>query len=162
MDGAGLIDNKIIKRFINGFYTTENFQPELLCQKIYPQSYISLSSILSKKLIIGSIPKKAIYAVKLGRKKELDNGELKLRYFSISKELFFGWKVKNGIKYASNEKAFVDLLYYYQRGLKLSFNIYSDVNSSLLQPSKIRQILKKYKNKKFCTFVSKVLESYEY
>ncbi len=156
------IECKIIKRFINGFYLSDNFDPELLCQKIYPESYLSLGTILAKNLIIGSVPQMTIYAVKLGRNKEFNNCGIRIIYFSISKDLFLDFEFKNGIKYASKEKAFLDLLYYYQKGFVPSFNIYSDLNLSLLKRSKVDSLLTNYNNVKFRSFVQKLLDDYEY
>jgi len=154
------IKNKIIKRFINGFYINDSPNLEVLSQKIYPNSYISLGNILAKNLVIGSIPEKTIYAVKLGRTKEFSNDQIRIKYFSICKDFFLDFEIKNGIKYASPEKAFIDLFYYYQKGFKASFNIFSDINISLLNISKIEVLLESYKNKKFKTFVLGVVGEY--
>lgn len=150
----------IVKRYCNGFYITDSYSPEFLCQKIYPESYLSLTTVLAKELVTGSVPKKTIYAVKLGRNRIFDNGELKIVYFSIKKELFFAWKIVNGVRYASKEKALVDLLYYFQKGFKPSVNIYSDLFLDRINRNEIRNILKKYKNNKFKAFVRGLLEQY--
>lgn len=150
----------LLARFINGFYIAENFSPEVLAQKIYPDSYLSLGTALAKNLVIGSVPKKTIYAVKTGKKRIFDNGKLRIIYFGIQENLSFGWKLDGQIKWATPEKAFIDLLYYYQKGFTPSFNIFSDLNLNNLQVDLVKKLLTSYKNKKFRAFVMGVIDSY--
>ncbi|MHC4873169.1 MAG: hypothetical protein ACYTFY_15105, partial [Planctomycetota bacterium] len=58
-----------------------------------------------------------------------------------------------GVKKAQPEKAFLDCLYYYQSGKKYFFNIFEDINISLLNEKRLFSFLKKYKNPKFRRFV---------
>ena len=146
-----------LSRFKQGFYVTEPYNPLALACRIYPQSYISLGTILAENLLIGSIPAKTVYAVKPGRTKEFKNRDLTLKYLGIQPELIFGIERRNGISRALPEKAFLDTLYFYQKGLHLSFNIYEDIDISKLNCSKILQWLEKYKNPKFRTFVKGIL-----
>lgn len=151
---------RILKRFIKGIYLGEKFSSELLVQKLYPESYLSLGTALARSLIIGSIPEKTFYAVKPGRSRIFDNGELRIQFFSISKALFFGWIQNGASRIATPEKAFLDLLYYYQKGFQPSFHIYSDLNIQLLNQEKIFEFLEQYKNPKYRMFVKNFLKNY--
>jgi opacity protein-like surface antigen len=152
-------ENKIIFRFCKGYYITENFSIETLSAKINPESYISFGYILAKELIIGSIPKYTLPCVKLGRKREYANSTYKIKYFTIKQDFFFGYQIKAGVKYASKEKAFLDVLYYYQKGTRFSFDIFSDINIERLNINTIYEYLKKYKNPKFIQFVKGYLDA---
>ncbi len=146
-----------LSRFKQGFYTTDYFNPLALACRIYPDAYISLGTVLAENLIIGSIPAKTVYAVRPGRNKEFTNRDLTLLYLSIQPELIFGTERINGITKALPEKAFLDTLYFYQKGLPLSFNIYEDIETSKLDSTKILLWLERYKNPKFRTFVKGIL-----
>ena len=54
---------------------------------------------------------------------------------------------------ATKEKAFLDTLYFYQKGTRFYFDIYSDIDISQLDRSIIFKYLKSYKNPKFIKFV---------
>lgn len=156
-----LENENILTRFRKGFYVTEKFNPELLASRIYPDSYISCGTVLAKQLIIGSIPLKTIYAVKIGRNKEFEGAGLRIHYFGIKPELLFEITVENGIRYASTEKAFVDTLYFYQKGEQFSFDPFSDINIALLNWEKIESILEHYRNPRFKSFVKGMIRSDE-
>ena len=153
-----LTKNNILSSFCRGFYITKNFDIEQLSSKINENSYISFGNILAKTLIIGSIPKYTLTCVKLGRKRVYKYSNYKIIFLSIAQHLFFGYETIEGINYALKEKAFLDTLYYYQKGYKFSFNIYHDINIKLLDKNLIYSFLKKYKNSKFIIFVKKYLD----
>jgi len=153
-----LIENKVIKKFSRGYYVTESFNIEHLSAVIVETSYISLNSILAKELIIGSVPKYKLSCVKTGRNREYTDGAAAIKYFSISEKLFFGYSTIEGINYADKEKAFIDTLYFYQKGNKFSFNIFEDINVSKLDTGLVLTYLKEYKNPKFVNFVKGYLD----
>jgi hypothetical protein len=148
-----LENEHIVRRFRQGFYVSEQFNPDLLTCRIYPDAYISCGTVLAKKLVIGSIPSKTIYAVKVGRNKDFTGFGIRLHYFGIKPELVFDINVENGIRYASAEKAFVDTLYFYQKGEQFSFDPFSDINITLLNKEKIVAILDHFQNPRFVSFV---------
>jgi hypothetical protein len=150
---------RILRRFRQGFYVAEQFNPELLACRIYPDSYISCGTVLAKNLIIGSIPSKTIYAVKAGRNKEFTGFGLRIHYFGIKSELIFDITIENGIRYASAEKAFVDTLYFYQKGERISFDPFSDVNIAMLNKENIAAILEHYRNQHFVSFVKGIIRN---
>lgn len=150
---------KIISRFSRGLYVTPSRNLEAVSQKICPDSYISFGNVLARAMLIGSIPEKKIYAVKTGKTRLYENTMGTILQLGIKKELFFGYKIKNGIAYAEPEKAYLDALYFYQKGQKFSFNIFSDIYVELLDKKKINKYLKVYKNPKFIKFVQGVLNA---
>ena len=147
----------VLARFKREFYVTEKFNLETLSQRLYPDSYISLGTVLARHLLIGSIPAKTIYAVKTGRNRIFSSTVGNLVYCGIAPHLMFAFAYENGIRYATAEKAFLDTLYFYQKGFRFSFNIFEDIDVSPLDMKKIRGLLKRYRNPKFVTFVKGVL-----
>jgi hypothetical protein len=144
-------------RFKREFYVTEDFKLEMLSQRLYPDSYISLGTVLARRMLIGSIPAKTVYAVKTGRKRTFNSPVGNLVYCGIAPHLIFGCEYENGLRYATAEKAFLDTLYFYLKGFHFSFNLFEDIAISLLDMRKVRDLLKRYKNPKFITFVKGVL-----
>jgi predicted transcriptional regulator of viral defense system len=156
-----LIKEGYIKQYIRGIYVVDKFSPEVLCSKIYPDSYISFGNVLATNLIIGSIPAKSIKAVRVGRNRKFSALSLRISYLAINSGLNFGFNVQeNGVRVATPEKAFLDVLYFYLRGEKYSFNIFQDLNTERLNINLIKKYLKEYKNKKFVKFVNNYLAKY--
>ncbi len=150
---AQLEKQKILTRFTRGYYVTPDFSLEVLSQRVCPQSYISCGNVLAKNLVIGSIPAKTITAIKIGKNKIYKSPIGTLVYFGIAPHLFFGFETQKGISFANKEKAFLDTLYFYQRGHKFSFNIFQDINIKSLDVKTIQRYLKFYKNPKVVKFV---------
>ena len=69
----------------------------------------------------------------------------------------FGIKTERGVKIADNERAFMDTLYYYKKGMKFNFNPYCDMNVELLDLEKVIEYLGNYKNPNFTGFVRSVI-----
>lgn len=156
-----LINEGYLRQYIRGVYVAEEFSPEVLCAKIYPDSYISFGNVLAKNLVIGSIPAKSIKAVRVGRNRKFSGLNLNISYLGISPVLNFGFIADNkGVRFATPEKAFLDMLYFYMRGEKYSFNIFQDINLERLDLKLIKKYLKNYKNQKFIKFVNNYLETY--
>jgi hypothetical protein len=158
-----LIEAKFLFKFMRGIYVTKDFNINFLSKRLYPNSVISLATVLADELIIGSVPDKTVYALKLGASKTIKSPLGNLYYFGLSdiKLLTLGVYFKKGLSYADREKAFIDTLYFYQSGHSFYFNIYSDLNLDILDKNKIMQYLTNYRNPKFVSFVKGVLnESY--
>jgi hypothetical protein len=143
----------VIKRFIKGIYISENFDMQTLSQKICPDSYISFENVLAKNMIIGTVPQNYLKAVKIGKKRIYKKSNLSIVHVGITPNLYFGFETVKGINLAVKEKAFLDTLYYYQKGMKFYFDIYSDMNIQLLDNKIVNKFLKKYENPKFTKFV---------
>jgi len=152
-------DADIIKVFCRGFYVAKDFDIQVLSQRICPDSYISFGTVLAKKLLIGSVPKYRLLAVKLGQNRIYQNSDFQIEQLAIKPELFTGYENINGVNIATPEKAFLDTLYYYQKGMKFSFDIYSDIDYDGLDRKKLIEYLKLYKNKNYVTFVNGVINA---
>ncbi len=110
-------------------------------------------------MLIGSVPEKTLYSIKTGKSRTYSNKNLNIVFLGIKQELFFGFNYVNGVAFASPEKAFLDTLYYYQKGQRFSFDIFSDINTSKLNQNLIDKYLEKYKNPKFVSFVKGYLKN---
>lgn len=151
-----------LTRACRGFYVTKKFDLERLSARLCPDSAISFGNVLAQEMVIGSIPQKTVYAVKRGKSRtyRLPTGQIVHLGFTggQNSNAWFGYDVyKQGVRYADKEKAFLDTLYFYQLGHRFSFNVYSDINVSVLDSKKIEEYLRKYKNPKFKQFVKGVL-----
>lgn len=151
----------IIQKYIRGFYVTKAFNPQILSQKISPESYLSFETILSKHIVIGTIPISRISAVKLGKSKKYQSAKIEIEHLATSQKTFFGYFEKSGLKEADSEKALIDTLYFYVKGRKATFDIYSDLNMAKLNRGKIEKYLESYSNPKFLKFVYGVLDAYK-
>lgn len=147
----------VLTRFTRGFYVSASFNLEFLSQRICENSYLSLATILSKNLLIGSVPRQTVFAVKVGRSRSYKSKLGNIFIFGLSEHLYFGFQTVDGINVADSEKAFLDTLYFYQKGFKPYFNIYQDIAIDLLDKKKIKAYLKHYKNDRFVKFVEGVL-----
>ena len=153
-----LIENGFLEQFSRAFYVTPNFNPWVLSMRLCPESYISLSTILAKNNLIGTISQKTLYAVKIGKGRNYQSPFLQILHVGITESLFFGFERKEGIQIADSEKAYLDTLYFYQFGHHFSFNVFSDIYRSDLDRKKLMQYLSKYKSPKFVSFVEGILE----
>lgn len=143
----------VLSRFSRGFYVAQGFDPLVLSQRLCPASYISFGNVLAKQLIIGSVPRYRVRAAKVGPKRIYSNKEIRIEHLSLKKELSFGYEVVGGVKMALPEKAVLDTLYFYRRGIRFSFDIYSDIDYSQLDRVIINEYLRKYNNPVFIDFV---------
>lgn len=154
-----LLKTGVLNRFCRGFYVTKEFDLEWLSQKISPSSAISLGSVLAREMLIGSIPQKSVTAVKIGRSRVYESELGRIVHLGLAQSLWFGYAIqKGGLRIASKEKAFLDTLYFYQSGHRLSFNIFSDVQTDKLDRKIVNSYLKKYKNPRFRKFVEGILD----
>lgn len=154
---AKLEKENLISRLSRGMYLTPAGNLEVASQKICSRSYISFGNVLAQAMLIGSVPIKTVYAVKIGKSRIYKGPMGNILQLGITPNLFFGYEIKNGVAYANCEKAFLDTLYFYQKGKKFSFNVLSDIYVNLLDQKKLKEYLKKYKNPRFTKFVQRIL-----
>jgi len=147
-----LVASDIIEKFCRNYYVTNKFNLLVLSQRITQDSYISFGTILAKELLIGSIPEFRVQAVRKGLTRKYSNDKYFVEQLQIKDELFMGFNTINGINMATPEKAFIDTLYYYQKGVRFSFDIYSDIDTESLNKNLIEKYLRQY-NSKFQVFV---------
>jgi len=151
--GAG-----ILQRYCRGVYTTKEFKPTMLAQKIRTDSYLSLESALAKYLMIGTVPQFKLSCLSTLPGAEF-TGEPTISYGQISEEMCFGFDtLVDGTRIADREKALLDTLYFYLKGRKYFFNLFQDVDTSQVNRKKLNRYLNLYKNPKFKTFVRSYLD----
>ena len=139
-----LVQSKDLIKIKNSIYAAKNATLASIATRIFPNAYISTGTVLAKYNIIGSIPEKKIQLIDTG-KPRIFNSELgTIQALSIKPELFFGFERINGVLIATPEKAYLDTCYYYYKGKKFSFDLDTDINTSLLNIKLINQYLKKY------------------
>ena len=141
-----------LQRFIKGIYVTQQFDAQVLSQKICPESYISFGNILAEHLIIGILPRNQIDAIKPGRTKTYAGPSCTIRQLGSIDHILFGYETIRGIRKATPEKALLDTLYFHQHGIQFPFDVYSDVNWGYINQEKILLHLQRYKNPKFVAF----------
>ncbi len=151
-----LIEAGVIRRFCQGVYVSPEFDWEVLSQTLAPDSYVSFEFVLSKNLLIGVRPDREIKAVKVGKKRVYQNEVGRIIHLGIKPELFFGFNIIQGVKVAEVEKAWLDTLYFHQRGYSFSFDIFSDVDLSKINKRKLKGFLKRYENSKFRSFAERL------
>jgi len=154
-----LLEHGILRRFCRGWYVTEGLDLATLSQRLAPKSYVSFSTVLARKLIVGPSPEEKIVAVKVGRPRRYASDGLVIEHVSVNKELFFGFSVQEGVCFADAEKAFLDTLYFHLRGRRYPFDIYSDMAVDRLDEGKVREYLRRYRNPKFVAFAEGILMS---
>jgi hypothetical protein len=154
-----LVNNKILSRFCRGFYVRENFNIGILSQKIDPDSYISFTNVLGRVCVVGQIAGNSITAVSAKPRPRAFTSCLgSIKYVTIDQKLMdFGIKREGNLWIAEEERAFLDVLYFYNKGMKFNFNIYSDINIGQMNIEKILIYLNRYKNPNFVEFVRSVI-----
>lgn len=150
-----LVKEGALIKIQRGFYVTDNPDLWILATRLKRRSYISMDSILANAGLIGTLPEKSVSCVQVdGKKQNITTPFGVLRYFSIKESLAFGIStLSNGVPVADNEKAYLDLLYYYTKGAGFVIDPRSEVNLRKLNREKIELYLKKYRNPKFVSFV---------
>ncbi|HBC88730.1 MAG TPA: hypothetical protein DCZ94_17450 [Lentisphaeria bacterium] len=154
-----LVEMKVIYRFCRGIYVRKECSLEILSRKIDPDSYISLFTVLARTCIIAQVPDRYLVAVSPKPRPRIFSGNFgTVRFVTMDSNMFgFGIKTDGGVRIADNERAFIDTLYYYKKGMKLNFNPYCDMNVDLLDLEKLMEYLENYKNLNFTGFVRSVI-----
>ena len=152
---TGLIEERLLVKVMRGLYATPATSLAVISNRINPDSYISTGTVLARNMIIGSVPAYKIQAIKVGRPRvyKFDTGIIE--HLSIAPNLFLGFSLCNGLKYASSEKAFIDACYYRYKGKSFSFDLGSDVDLDALDSTLIAQYLTRYE-KRFVMFFRKI------
>jgi Transcriptional regulator, AbiEi antitoxin len=148
----------VLRRFCRGWYTTDPFDPERLSQHLVPGSYISFGRILSRELLIGTQSPHQVLCLHTGRSRAFLHLGYEIRFLHVAPHLDFGWHIADGRRIADREKAALDTLYFHLRGRRFAFDIYSDIDFSRLDSSRVKDYLQRYRNPKFKTFAKRVME----
>ena len=154
-----LTENGYLMRFCRGLYVAEEFDLEVVSQKLSETSYISFGSVLAEHLAIGSIPEFQIEAVKSGKTRTYSFDKYKIKQYGTKTSLDFGVTRVDGVRKADLERAILDCLYFHLHGTKFYFDIYSDINWDKVDKKKLMTYLSSnYKNEKFISFVKGIIE----
>jgi predicted transcriptional regulator of viral defense system len=149
----------VLSRFCRGFYVTPGFDPLVLSQRLSPDSYVSFGNALARHLLIGSVPRYRIRAAKPGPKRVYTNGEYRIEHLGLKPELVFGYEVVDGVRIALPEKAVLDTLYLYRRGVRFSFDVYTDIDYSRLDGDLVRKYLGEYRNPVFVDYARRLTDA---
>lgn len=142
----------------NRLYVTQAPNLKVLASKLEPQSYVTADVVLADGLLIGSIPGTLTCAYPGNKRKIFETPFGQVRFLSIKKELIFGVQaIKQGVRVADVEKAYLDLLYFYQKGSRFVCDPFQDIKVWKINQKKINQYLKTYTNPRFIKFVKNSL-----
>lgn len=147
---AGVREGFLVK-VKQGVYALPTASLASISQRLAPQSYVSTGTILAKALVIGSIPSRRIQAVKVGRSRIYRCTLGVVEHVSVKKDLFFGYETRDGICFATPEKAFLDVCYFLSKGRRFSFDPMQDINLSALNGKRVREYLSAY-DRRFTTY----------
>ena len=143
----------VLVKVKRGLYALPTASLAAVSQRIEPASYISTGTVLARDAIIGSIPARRIQAVKVGRPRTYRCDLGIVEHLSIKPDLFCGYEIRDGIRYATPEKAFLDVCYFLFKGHAFSFDPFGDVALDLLDAALMRSYLEAY-DQRFRSFFS--------
>ncbi len=153
-----LIQAGVLRRFLRGWYVAEAFDLATLSQRLATDSYISFGNVLAGALLIGTRPERQVMAVKIGRTRIYRALGFEILHLTIAEHLSFGHGALDGVQFADGEKAVLDVLYFHLRGQRFFFDPFSDIDFSRLDPKRLREYLVHYRNPKFISFASNLLQ----
>jgi hypothetical protein len=153
-----LVEGAVVARFSRGVYVSPDFDPGVLASRIIDRCYLSLGTVLARELMIGSVPARTVYAVRVGRNRTFAGPGLTIEYVGIDESLFFGYEAHEAVRYATPEKALLDTLYFHLRGRRFSFDIYQDIDIARIDRGRVREWLTRYRNPRYVSFVKGYLD----
>lgn len=152
---AKLVATGTLVKIKRGIYATPVATLTAMSSRIDPNSYISTGTVLAQRAIIGSIPAKRIQAVKVGRPRTYCCDQGVIEHLSIDPKYYFGFESRNGVLWATPEKAFLDVCYYRYKGKVFSFDPTSDINYQDLDSTIIANYLTRF-DQRFITFFNTI------
>lgn len=107
-----LTDKGILERLNIGIYRLKAgpWHLDKIANQLYYPSYLSFLSALSRYGIIGQIPYSLTFAT-CKKSKKMMLAETEVVYCQLKPELFFGYKLEDGMNIAYPEKALLDQIY---------------------------------------------------
>lgn len=157
-----LVREKILFKIRRDIYATPNADLWVIASRLKKNAAISMDSVLAKNALIGTVPAFSVSCITTGTADTIDTPLGRLRYFKIKKDLFFGTqKLKHGVVVTDSEKAYLDMLYYYNRGAGFVIDPLKDVDLWKLNKAKLNRYLKYYQNPNFRKFVKGVIDATE-
>lgn len=146
-----LVREGILVKVKAGVYALPTASLEAISQRLARNSYVSTGTVLARSVLIGSIPSRRVQAVKVGRPRTYRCALGIVEHLSVKEDLFFGYEERDGVLYATPEKAFLDVCYFVSKGRRFSFDPVADVNLTDLDPKRIREYLRAY-DRRFVSF----------
>ena len=131
-------------RIKRGVYARPDADLRRVSQRITPDSFLSLGTVLAEEGLIGSIPGRRVWAVVRGRPRRYSCPLGTVEHVSMAPRLQFGWEVKNGLRKAVPEKAWLDAMYLSYKGRQLSFDPLEDVDWGRLDRARWTEYLAEY------------------
>lgn len=148
-----LVRDGFIFKVQRGYYITRNPDLWVLACRLNKKAYVSMDSVLAKNALIGPLPTSVTLVYSGWGRKIIKTPFGDLRFYSTKGPRFGTLRLPNGVVAADNEKAYLDLLYYYCRGVRFVVDPRTDVHLWRLNIKKIRKYLRFYRNPKFRKFV---------
>lgn len=153
-----LVRGGIVLRVRRGIYIVPGCDPWVLASRLAPRSYVTMESVLVKEGLIGTVPSGVVSAAQAARPRIFEAARVRIIIHSISKELLFGIeRLPSGVRAADPEKAFLDLLYFYQKGARFPIDPLRDVRTEPLNRKRLQGYLKRYRNPNFVAFARGVI-----
>jgi len=111
------VDGGVLERVSQGIYLPmgQNLPLEKIAAQLYLPNYLSFESALSRHGILNMIPYALTFAT-TRKSKKYTLRRYGVEFRQISRELFFGFEMRNGIHIAVPEKALLDQVYFICRG----------------------------------------------
>ena len=147
---------QIIKRLNKGLYQFSLAHPNdfTLANYLYQPSYISLETALSFYGIITGFPYK-ITSVTPKKSRTIIANDKEFAYSQIKLELFWGYEKQDNFLIAEKEKALLDYLYFYSKGLKeIDFK---EMDLDQINKRKLLSFAKKADKAKLLRLMKKIL-----
>jgi len=138
------IDAKKIIKIKRGLYALPDATLSTISARIDPDAYISTATVLARNMMIGSVPEYRIQAIKVGPPRTYTCALGVIEHLSIAPHLFFGFEFTDGLRFATPEKAWLDVCYFAYKGRIFSFDPDTDVNREMLDRTRLQSYLQKY------------------
>ena len=151
-------ENVLAKAERNKYFLKDAYINDFsLANFLYQPSYISFESALNFYGILSQFPYEiSSITIKKSTRKKFQ--EKVFTYAQIKKELFFGYQKMEDFLIAFPEKAFLDQLYFYSKGLR-TLNL-DEYDLKLLKIVRLKEYLKKYPQSKQFKKAIKLLKTY--
>lgn len=153
---ARLEKKKLIKKLIKGKYlfSFNLVNDFMIANYLYQPSYVSLETALSFYGIITGFPYKTTsITTKKTRSFMIDDKEF--QYSQIAPSLFWGYEKKDSFLIAEKEKALLDYLYFFSKGLRSFYR--EEFNLKEINRKKLIDYAGNFKSRKLLAVIKKQL-----
>lgn len=147
LEKKGIIKKLIKGKYLFAFSKTNDFR---IANFLYQPSYISLESALSFYGITTGFSYQTT-SITVKKSRTFIVNEKDYLYCHINQNLFWGYEKKEDFLIAEKEKALIDLIYFYSKGLR-GFNS-DELDVSEIDKQKLIGYARKFNNKKLLSIV---------